>query len=143
MSRMRIELTGVHVRAAEWSETCSTAIDSVSGYVVVVITVLQSRALLVGSSHLANLSGRTAVSHLRTRPGRPGVLAQRMIEAMPGETHARVCSTTPPTSATRWRSSSSTRRSRLRSQTTRLRLLNISTILFSSLMMSFAPPRCI
>jgi hypothetical protein len=30
---MAIELSGVVVRADEWSETCSTAIHSVSGYV--------------------------------------------------------------------------------------------------------------
>jgi hypothetical protein len=91
MSRMQIELTGVEVRADEWSESCSTAIQSVSGYVVVVISVLESRGLLVASSYLANLSGRTAVSYLRSSRRRPAVFAQRMIEAMPGETHARAC----------------------------------------------------
>ena len=88
---MRIELAGVEVRAEEWSETCSTAIESASGYVVVVISVLESRTLLLASSYLANLSGRTAVSHLHSHPGSPGVFAQRIIEAMPGETHARAC----------------------------------------------------
>lgn len=91
MSGMWIELTGVQVRADEWSESCSTAIHSVSGYVVVVISVLESRALLVASSYLANLSGRTAASHLRTSPGTPGSFAQRIIERMPGQTHARAC----------------------------------------------------
>ena len=88
---MAIELSGLVVRADEWSETCSTAIDSVSGYVVVVISVLERAGLLLVSSYLANLSGRTAVSHLRSARGRPGVFAQRVIEAMPGETHARAC----------------------------------------------------
>ena len=91
MSRMQIELTGVEVRADEWSESCSTAIQGVSGYVVVVISVLESRGLLVASSYLANLSGRTAVSHLRSGRSGPAMFAQRMIEAMPGETHARAC----------------------------------------------------
>ena len=91
MSQMAIELTGVQVRAAEWSESCSTAIHSVSGYVVVVISVLESRALLVASSYLANLSGPTAASHLHTSPGRRGALTQRLIERMPGQTHARAC----------------------------------------------------
>jgi len=88
---MAIELSGVVVRADEWSETCSTAIHSVSGYVVVVISVLESRALLVASSYLANLSGRTAASHLRSSPTVRGEFAQRIIERMPGQTHARAC----------------------------------------------------
>src|SRR5581483_3774575 len=86
---MAIELSGVVVRADEWSETCSIAIHSVSGYVVVVISVLESRALLVASSYLANLSGRTAASHLRSSPTVRGEFAQRIIEGMPGQTHAR------------------------------------------------------
>ena len=88
---MATELSGVVVHADEWSETCSTAIHSVSGYVVVVISVLESRAVLVASSYLANLSGRTAASHLRTCPGRPGSFTQRIIERMAGQTHARAC----------------------------------------------------
>jgi hypothetical protein len=88
---MAIELSGVVVRADEWSETCSTAIHSVSGYVVVVISVLKSRALLVASSYLADLGGRTAASHLRSSPGVRGEFDQRIIERMPGQTHARAC----------------------------------------------------
>ena len=88
---MAIELSGVVVRVDEWSETCSTAIHSVSGYVVVVISVLKSRALLVASSYLADLSGRTAASHLRSSPAVRGEFAQRIIERMPGQTHARAC----------------------------------------------------
>jgi len=88
---MAIELSGGVVRADEWSEACSTAIHSASGYVVVVISVLKSRALLVASSYLADLSGRTAASHLRSSPGVRGEFAQRIIERMPGQTHARAC----------------------------------------------------
>ena len=91
MSYMQIELSGVQVRADEWSESCSTAIHSVSGYVVVVVSVLERRGLLVASSYLANLSGRTAASHLHASRRRSAVFAQRMIEAMPGQTHARAC----------------------------------------------------
>ena len=86
-----IELSGVVMRADEWSETCSTAIHSASGYVVVVISVVRSRALLVASSYLADLSGETAASHLRSSPGVRGEFAQRIIERMPGQTHARAC----------------------------------------------------
>ena len=88
---MGIELNGLVVRADEWSETCSTAIDSVSGYVVVVISVLESRALLVASAYLAHVGGPTAVSHLRSSPVVRGEFAQRIIERMPGQTHARAC----------------------------------------------------
>jgi hypothetical protein len=88
---MAIELSGMQVRADEWSETCSTAIDSVSGYVVVVISVLESRALLVASAYLAHVGGPTAVSHLRSSPGRASRFRQRIIERMAGQTHARAC----------------------------------------------------
>jgi len=88
---MAMELSGVVVRADEWSETCSTAIDSVSGYVVVVISVLESRALLVVSAYLAHVGGPTAVSHLRSSPSGPSRFRQRIIERMPGQTHARAC----------------------------------------------------
>ena len=88
---MPTELSGVVVHADEWSETCSTAVDSVSGYVVVVISVLESRALLVASAYLAHVGGPTAVSHLRSSPGRPSSFRQRIIEQMAGQTHARAC----------------------------------------------------
>jgi hypothetical protein len=91
MEGMGIELAGVTVQADEWSEECSTAIENVSGYVVVVSSVLRSRAVTLISSYLANLSGRTAVSHLRSRPGAPAGFSQRILELMPGQTHARAC----------------------------------------------------
>ena len=59
------------------------------GYVVVVISVLESRALLVASSHLANLSGRTLPRGAR-RAAR-GAFTQRIIEQVPGQTHAPAC----------------------------------------------------
>ena len=91
MAGVAIELPGVEVRADEWTEACATVIESVSGYVVVVITVLESRAVTLVSSYLADLSGRTAVSHLRTRPAAPAGFSQRLLEVMPGQTHARAC----------------------------------------------------
>jgi hypothetical protein len=86
-----IELAGVEARADEWSEECSTTIENVSGYVVVVSSVLRSRAVTLISSYLADLSGRTAVSHMRSRPGSPAGFSQRVLEVMPGQTHARAC----------------------------------------------------
>lgn len=90
-ARVRIELSGVEVRPDEWSESCQTAIESVSGYVVAVISVLQSRAVTLASCYLATLAGETAASHMRLAPGRPAGFSQRMLETMPGETHARAC----------------------------------------------------
>ena len=88
---MVIELTGVEVHADEWTESCSTAIETVSGYVMVVISVLRSRAVTLVSTYLANLSGTTAASHLRTCPVAPTEFSQRMLDVMPGQTHARAC----------------------------------------------------
>ena len=80
----------VQVHADEWTETCSTAIEAVSGYVVVVISVLRSRAVTLVSSYLANVGGATAVSHLCMCPA-AAEFAQRMLDVMPGQTHARAC----------------------------------------------------
>jgi hypothetical protein len=91
MKAVGIELAGVEVQADEWSEECSTAIENVSAYVVVVSSVLRSRAVTLISSYLANLSGTTAVSHLRTCATLPPVFSQRILEVMPGQTHARAC----------------------------------------------------
>jgi hypothetical protein len=88
---MAIELTGVELHADEWTERCSTAIETASGYVVVVISVLRSRAVTLVSSYLANLNGTTAVSHLRTCPAARAEFSQRMLDVMPGQTHARAC----------------------------------------------------
>lgn len=88
---MRIELSCVEVRADELSESCQTAIESVSGYVVAVISVLPSRAVTLVSCYLATLAGETAASHMRLAPGTPARFSQRMLEAMAGEAHARAC----------------------------------------------------
>jgi hypothetical protein len=88
---VRVELSGVEVRADEWSESCETAIESVSGYVVAVISVLPSRAVTLASCYLATLAGETAASHVRLAPGRPAGFSQRMPDGMSGETRARAC----------------------------------------------------
>lgn len=58
---------------------------------MVVISVLRSRAVTLVSTYLANLGGATAASHLRTYPGAPAEFSQRMLDVMPGQTHARAC----------------------------------------------------
>ena len=88
---MRLELDGLEVRADEWSERCATAIENASGYVVVLSSVLESQAVTLISCYLADLDGPTAVSHMRLAPGRRPVIAQRVLEGLPGSSHARAC----------------------------------------------------
>ena len=88
---MRLELDGLEVRADEWSERCATAIENASGYVVVLSSVLESRAVTLVSCYLADLAGPTAVSHMRLVPGQPPRVAQRVLEGLPGQSHARAC----------------------------------------------------
>jgi hypothetical protein len=88
---MRLELDGLVVHADEWSERCATSIENASGYVVVLSSVLASRAVTLVSCYLADLSGPTAVSHMRLLPGHPAQVAQRVLEGLPGQSHARAC----------------------------------------------------
>jgi hypothetical protein len=88
---MRLELDGLEVRADEWSERCATVIENASGYVVVLSSVLESRAVTLVSSYLADLAGPTAASHMRLAPGQPPRVAQRVLEGLPGQSHARAC----------------------------------------------------
>ncbi len=54
-----------------------TAIENASGYVVVLSSVLESRAVTLISCYLADLGGPAAVSHMRLAPGQPPRVAQR------------------------------------------------------------------
>ena len=76
--------------ADEWSERCATVIENASGYVVVLSSVLESRAVTLVSSYLAALAGPTAASHMRLAPGQPRS-RQRTLEGLPGQSHAREC----------------------------------------------------
>ena len=88
---MRLELEGVEVWADEWRERCSTTIQAAGAYVIVVETVVPSRTAGLSSCYLADLKGRTAVSHLRRALHCAPVFSQRVLAVMPGETHARAC----------------------------------------------------
>ena len=88
---MRLELEGVEVWADEWRERCSTTIQAAGAYVIVVETVVRSRAAGLSSCYLADLKGRTAVSHLRRVRGSPPVFSQRVVSGMAGATLARGC----------------------------------------------------
>jgi hypothetical protein len=58
---------------------------------VVVLSVLESRAVTLVSCYLADLAGPTAASHMRLAPGQPPRVAQRVLEGLPGQSHARAC----------------------------------------------------
>ena len=88
---MRLELEGVEVWADEWRERCSTTIQAAGAYVIVVETVVPSRTAGLSSCYLADLKGRTAVSHLRRAPASPPVFSQRVVTGMAGATLARAC----------------------------------------------------
>jgi hypothetical protein len=88
---MRHDLHGVEVRGEAWEERCATVIEAVGGYAVVVSTVLQTRAITMVSSYLADLSGDTAVSHMTLTPGGEARFTQRVLGALPGASHARAC----------------------------------------------------
>ena len=79
------------MRADEWSERCATAIENASGYVVILSSVLEGRAVTLVSCYLADLGGPAAVSHMRLAPGQPPRVAQRVLEGLPGQSHARAC----------------------------------------------------
>jgi hypothetical protein len=59
--------------------------------VVVLSSVLESRAVTLVSCYLADLGGPTAVSHLRLVPGQAPQVAQRVLGGLPGQSHARAC----------------------------------------------------
>jgi hypothetical protein len=59
---------------AHGSESCAGTIENASAYVVTVITVVPSRALALVSAYVADLSGHTAVTHMRLAPGAAGEL---------------------------------------------------------------------
>ena len=88
---MRVELPGLQVVADEWSEWCATVIENAGGYVVTVSSVLASQAVTLVSCYLADLAGPTAVSHLRLVPGQRPQIAQRVLDELPGQSHARAC----------------------------------------------------
>jgi hypothetical protein len=88
---MRLELDGVEVWADEWHERCATTIQGAGAYVIVVETVVPSRTVGLSSCYLADLNGRTAVSHLRRAPGSPPLFLQRVVSGMAGATLARAC----------------------------------------------------
>ena len=71
--RMRLELAGVEVRGeSSWCERCACTIENASAYV-------------------ADLSGATAVTHMRLAPGRAASFDQQVLGGFPGVSHPRAC----------------------------------------------------
>ena len=88
---MQLELSGVEVRGESWSERCRCTIENASAYVVTVITVIESRSLSLVSAYVADLSGRTAVTHMRLAPDRAASFEQQVLGGFPGVSHPRAC----------------------------------------------------
>ena len=88
---MRLELAGVEVRGHSWAESCASTIENASAYVVTVITVVPSRTMALVSAYVADLSGHTAVTHMRLLPGRRASFEQRVLGGLPGISHPRAC----------------------------------------------------
>jgi hypothetical protein len=88
---MQLDLSGVEVRGESWIERCPCTIESASAYVVIVITVIESRSLSLVSAYVADLSGQTAVTHMRLAPGRAASFDQQVLGGFPGVSHPRAC----------------------------------------------------
>jgi hypothetical protein len=88
---MQLELSGVEVRGESWIERCACTIENASAYVVTVITVIESRSLSLVSAYVADLSGQTAVTHMRLAPGRAVSFEQRVMGELAGVSHPRAC----------------------------------------------------
>lgn len=84
-------MEGLEARGDGWRERCSTTIQAAGAYVIVVETVVSGCGVAISSCYLADLSGKTGVSHLRKPAGAPTLITQRLLDVMPGETHARAC----------------------------------------------------
>jgi hypothetical protein len=88
---MQMQLSGVEVRGESWIERCACTIQNASAYVVTVITVLERYSLSLVSAYVADLSGRTAVTHMRLAPGRAASFEQQVLGGFPGVSHPRAC----------------------------------------------------
>jgi hypothetical protein len=88
---MQLELSGVEVRGELWIERCPCTIENASAYVVTVITVIESRSLSLVSAYIAELSGQTAVTHMRLAPDRGADFEQRVLGKLAGVSHPRAC----------------------------------------------------
>jgi hypothetical protein len=89
---MRQRLHGLVVHVAGHAEPCATTAHALGGYVLVISTVVQSRALTLTSTYLFSLARtETAVSHMCLAPGRSEQFAQRRLAALVGQTHPRAC----------------------------------------------------
>ena len=89
---MQLELSGVEVRGeSSWVERCACTIENASAYVVTVITVLERHSLSLVSAYVADLSGQTAVTHMRLAPGHAASFEQQVLGGFPGVSHPRAC----------------------------------------------------
>jgi hypothetical protein len=88
---MQLQLSGVEVRSESWTERCACTIENASAYVVTVITVLERHSLSLVSAYVADLSGQTAVTHMRLATCRAASFEQQVLGGFPGVSHPRAC----------------------------------------------------
>jgi len=71
---------------------CSSAIDTIGAYVVVLTTSVRPFAVTIVSTYAGAIDRDTAVTHLHLAPRRTPELQQRVLSGpQPGETHAGGC----------------------------------------------------
>ena len=86
------DLPNLAIVVGDHDAACSSAIDTIGGYVVVLTTSVRHFAVTVVSTYAGAIDGDTAVTHLRLAPHRTPELQQRVLSgSQPGETHAGGC----------------------------------------------------
>jgi len=86
------DLPGIAIVVDDVDTPCSSAIDTIGGYVVVLTTSVTPLAVTVTSTYIGAINGDTAVTHLRLAPRRAAQLHQHILSGpQAGETHARSC----------------------------------------------------
>lgn len=89
---MSPDLPGVQLLIDDVDTPCSTAIDTIGAYVVVLTSTVHAHAVTVVSSYAGAIDADTAATHLRLAPGRAPQLHQRVLTGpQAGATHARSC----------------------------------------------------
>jgi hypothetical protein len=97
MPRVADALPGISLSLAGELVDSETTLATVSGYVVVLASVVPRLAVTLTSTYLGQIDGDTAASHLRLLPDAAllptaSPLSQRVLPgAQPGSTHLRLC----------------------------------------------------
>jgi len=86
------DLPNLAIVVGDDDAACSSAIDTIGGYVVVLTSSVRPFAVTVVSTYVGAIDRDTAVTHLRLAPRRLPEIHQRVLSGpQPGETHAGGC----------------------------------------------------